>query len=60
MVSPARKSDNGGNTDRDELAAEELDLCKKIDAFFQAMKLLQRAVNKKEDISELKVEFETK
>jgi len=24
------------------------------------MKLLQRAVNKKEDISELKVEFETK
>lgn len=39
---------------------EEKNLCKKIDEFFNAMKLLQRAVNKKEDISELKVEFETK
>ena len=40
--------------------AEEADLCKRIDDFFAAMKLLQRAVNKKEDISQLKVEFETK
>ena len=39
---------------------EEIELCKRIDLFFSAMKLLQRAVNKKEDISELKVEFETK
>jgi len=39
---------------------EEKDLCKKIDEFFTAMKLLQRAVNKKEDISDLKLEFETK
>ena len=40
--------------------AEEQELCKRIDQFFTAMKLLQRAVNRKEDISELKVEFETK
>ena len=40
--------------------SEELELCKRIDMFFTAMKLLQRAVNKKEDISQLKVEFETK
>lgn len=39
---------------------EEIELCKRIDLFFTAMKLLQRAVNKKEDISELKVEFESK
>jgi len=39
---------------------EEVDVCKKIDEFFTAMKLLQRAVNKKEDISLLKVDFETK
>jgi hypothetical protein len=39
---------------------EEIELCKRIDVFFTAMKLLQRAVNKKEDISELKVEFESK
>jgi len=46
--------------DRDEVLAEELELCKRIDLFFTAMKLLQRAVNRKEDISQLKVEFETK
>jgi hypothetical protein len=40
--------------------SEELELCKRIDLFFTAMKLLQRAVNKKEDISDLKVEFESK
>jgi hypothetical protein len=40
MVSPSRKSDNGAISERDELAAEEIDLCKKIDGFFQAMKLL--------------------
>lgn len=61
---------SGGNADgqsanyssevRDELIAEEHELCKRIDTFFSAMKLLQRAVNRKEDISELKVEFETK
>ena len=48
------------NEIKDELLAEEADLCKRIDDFFAAMKLLQRAVNKKEDISQLKVEFETK
>jgi hypothetical protein len=46
--------------DREEVLAEELELCKRIDLFFTAMKLLQRAVNRKEDISQLKVEFETK
>ena len=40
--------------------AEQMELCKRIDFFFTAMKLLQRAVNRKEDISQLKVEFETK
>lgn len=42
------------------ISDEQLDVCRKIDQFFQSMKLLQRAVNKKEDISELKVDFETK
>ena len=46
--------------DLDEMLAEERELCKRIDLFFTAMKLLQRAVNRKEDISQLKVEFETK
>lgn len=46
--------------DKEEVLAEELELCKRIDLFFTAMKLLQRAVNRKEDISQLKVEFETK
>ena len=46
--------------DRDELMVEQRELCKKIDQFFSAMKLLQRAVNRKEDISTLKVDFETK
>jgi len=40
MVSPVRQKSDNGASERDELAAEELDLCKKIDAFFQAMKLL--------------------
>lgn len=48
------------NEMRDELLAEEAELCRRIDTFFAAMKVLQRAVNKKEDISQLKVEFETK
>lgn len=48
-----------GMTEVSEIA-EEQELCRKIDEFFHAMKLLQKAVNKKEDISELKVEFETK
>ena len=46
--------------DRDEIINEQQELCKKIDQFFSAMKLLQRAVNRKEDISSLKVDFETK
>ena len=45
---------SGGDT------GEEIELCKRIDMFFTAMKLLQRAVNKKEDISVLKVDFESK
>jgi hypothetical protein len=48
------------NADTEALEQEEREICKKIDEFFTAMKLLQKAVNKKEDISELKVEFETK
>lgn len=46
--------------DREEIINEQTELCKKIDQFFSAMKLLQRAVNRKEDISSLKVDFETK
>lgn len=49
-----------GELPYEDLQLEEKDLCLKIDEFFTAMKLLQRAVNKKEDISELKVSFETK
>ena len=39
------------SNEKEELFAEELELCKRIDLFFTAMKLLQRAVNRKEDIS---------
>jgi hypothetical protein len=39
---------------------ELMEVSKKIDSFFQSMKHLQRAVNKKEDISSLKVDFESK
>jgi|TARA_B110001450_G_C17369073_1_gene378884 hypothetical protein len=40
MVSPVRQKSDNGASDNADLAAEEIDLCKKIDAFFQAMKLL--------------------
>jgi hypothetical protein len=39
MVSPIRKQESV-STEREDLASEELELCKKIDGFFQAMKLL--------------------
>ena len=51
----------GGSSDKLEaMTAEQVDLCQKIEQFFTAMKLLQRAVNRKEDISDLKTDFETK
>lgn len=62
-VSPYRLADGpsaGSSVASASDQNEELELCKRIDVFFTAMKLLQRAVNKKEDISELKVEFEAK
>ena len=54
------QSANYSNEMRDEMLAEQADLCRRVDAFFVAMKQLQRAVNKKEDITDLKGDFETK
>lgn len=60
VISSGAYSNPHDRQEKEELIAEQTDLCKQIDQFFSAMKLLQRAVNRKEDISELKVEFETK